>query len=192
MPEHLEGFVHRIARGDAALLGCPSGEAGHADSLGELIGLRVAGRISDVLGAPGIEVEAGWKIALGVGAFLDRVAGTADGTDGITLSRGACETFVPRFGGEERAARGGRVIIRQVDLRLHAFITDPERIASVGAEGLAVRKSGARERLRARIHGAIIITLERCQAGWEVDAAIGDKRDNLRRDEADGVGEVVD
>ena len=143
MPENLDGLVHRIARGDAALLGRPSGEARHTDGLGELIGLRVAGGIGDVLRAPSVEGEAGREGALGVDAFLDWVAGAADGADGVALRRGAREALVPRLGGEERAARSGRVIIRQVDLGLDAFVADPECIATVGPEALAVRKSGA-------------------------------------------------
>ena len=177
MPEDFDGLIHRIAGGDAALLGRPRGEAGHADGLGELVGLRVAGGIADVLGAPGFKVEAGREGALGVDAFLDRVSGAADGAEGVALRRGARETLVPRFSGEKRATRSGCVIVREIDLRLHAFVADPESVAAVGAERLAVREGGAWQRLGARVHGAEIVAVERGRAGWDVDGAEGDERD---------------
>ena len=64
VPEEFGGVVHRIAGRDASLLGGPGGKAGDADSLGELVGLRITGRVGEVLRPPDIKIEAGRQLAL--------------------------------------------------------------------------------------------------------------------------------
>ena len=192
VPEDLGRVVHRLAGRDPALLGGPSGKPGDADRLGELVGLRIAGRVGDVLGAPVVEVVAAGQDALGVHALFDRIAGAPDDADGVALIGRAGEALVPFFGGKPRAAAGRGVVVRQVDLGLHAFVADPERITTVDAERLGVAEGGAGERLRARVDGAVVVALERGQAVRQVDRAVGDKRHDFRRVEADRGAEVVD
>ena len=175
VPEDLGCVIHLLTRADAPLLGGPSRKAGDAHGLRELIGLRIAGRVGDVLGAPGVKIVAAGEDALGVHAFLDRVARTADDADRITLIGRAGEAFVPIFGGKPRAAAGRSVVVRQVDLGLHAFVADPERITAVGAERRGVFEGGAGHRLRARVDGSHVVALQRGEAVGQVDRAIGDE-----------------
>ena len=59
MPEKLGREVHRVAGGETSLLDRPGGQPGGTDGLGQLVGLRFAGGVSDILGAPYVEIEAG-------------------------------------------------------------------------------------------------------------------------------------
>ena len=59
MPEELGREVHGVTGGDTALADRPGGQPGGTDGLGQLVGLRFAGGVSDILGAPYVEIEAG-------------------------------------------------------------------------------------------------------------------------------------
>ena len=189
VPEDLGCFVHRLASADAALLGGPGREAGHAHGLRELVGLRITRRVGDVLGAPGVEVVAAGQRTLGVRSLLN---GAADDADGIALISRAGEAFVPFFGGEPRATAGRGVVVGQVDLGLHAFVADPESITAIGTECFSVAEGGARHGLGTCVDGSPVVSFKRRQACGQAYRAVGNQWNNFRRNEADRCAEVVD
>ena len=164
MPEDLGRVVHRLAGADAALLGGPGREAGHAHGLCELVGLRIAAGVGDILGAPSVEVVAAGQIALEVDAFFDRIARTADDADGVALIGRASEALIPFFRGEPRTAASRGVEVGEIDLGLHAFVADPESITAIGAEGLGVAEGGAWHGLRAGVDGTHVVSFKRGQS----------------------------
>ena len=192
MPEQARGVGHRLAGGRAGLALRPGGEAGDAHGFRQLESLRITGRGRDVLGAPGVEVEARREDALGVDAFADGIARSADGADAVALVRGGRKSFVPIILREPGAAAGRGVVVGQVDLGLHAFVADPESVASVRAERRRVGVGRARHRLRAGVDGAHVVALQAGEAGGQVERAVGDERDELGRVEVDRIAEVID